>query len=176
MELTGKRIALLAEDRYQTLELWYPLLRLRETGAEVVVVGREKGRVHESETNYKVTADVGASDARAEDFDAVVIPGGYAPDLMRRIPAMVNLVKEAYHLGKIVAAICHAVWIPASAGIIRGKTVTSFFSIKDDMVNAGAKWVDKPVVRDGLIITSRNPDDLPFFLPEIISALGGARS
>ena len=176
MELKGKRIALLAEDRYQVLELWYPLIRLREAGAEVVVVGKEKGRVHESENGYyKVTADIGAGEAKAADFDAVVVPGGYAPDLMRRNPAMVKLVKDAYTQGEIVAAICHAGWMLASADIIRGKTVTSFFSIKDDMVNAGGNWVDKPVVRDGQIITSRNADDLPFFLREIIGALTGAR-
>jgi len=172
MELRNRRIALLAEDRYQILELWYPLIRLREEGAEVVVVGREKGRVHESENGYyKVTANIGADEAKAQDFDAVIIPGGYAPDLMRRNPAMVNLVKEAYAQGKVIAAICHACWMLASAGIVRGKTLTSFFSIKDDLVNAGANWVDKPVVRDGQIITSRNPDDLPYFLREIIRAV-----
>lgn len=171
MELDGKRIALLAEDQYQVLELWYPLLRLREAGAKVTVVGREKGRVHTSGCGYEVTADIAANEARAQDYDAVVIPGGYAPDLMRRNPAMVKLVREAYDQGKVVAAICHAGWMPVSAGIVQGKRLTSVSSIKDDLVNAGATWVDEPVVRDGKLITSRRPDDLPYFCREIISAL-----
>jgi protease I len=170
VELEGKRIALFAEDRYQTLELWYPLLRFREAGAEVTVIGREKGKVHTSENNYEVTASIAARDAKALDYDAVVIPGGYAPDLMRRNPAMIKLVKEAYSQGKIVAAICHAGWMLASADIIRGKRVTSFHSIKDE-TNAGGIWEDKPVVHDGQLITSRMPDDLPYFCREIITTL-----
>ena len=136
MELSGKRIAVLAEDRYQELELWYPLLRLREAGADVSVVGREKGKVHISERNYEVKADIAASEARAEDYDAIIIPGGYAPDLMRRNPAMVQLVSKMYQQGKVVAAICHAGWMLASSGIARGKRLTSVPSIKDDLVNA----------------------------------------
>jgi len=171
MELTGKRIAILAEDNYQELELWYPLLRLREEGAQVTVVGRETGRVHTSKHGYEVTADIAANEARSQDYDAIIIPGGYAPDLMRRDPAMVRLVKDAYDQGKIVAAICHAAWMLASADIVRGKRLTSFDSIKDDLVNAGATWVDESVVRDGNLITSRVPQDLPFFCKEIISAV-----
>ena len=171
MELTGKRIAILAEDNYQTLELWYPLIRLREAGAIMTVVGREKGRVHTSENGYQVKADIAANEATASDFDAVVIPGGYSPDLMRRIPAMVNLVRDMYQQEKVVAAICHAGWMLASAGIVRGKRLTSFFAIKDDLVNAGANWVDESVVRDGKLITSRFPNDLPDFCREIIATL-----
>jgi len=171
MELSGKRIAVLAEDRYQELELWYPLLRLREAGADVTVVGRETGKVHISERNYEVKADIAADEARAEDYDAIIIPGGYAPDLMRRNPAMVQLVTKIYQQGKVVAAICHAGWMLASSGIARGKRLTSVLSIKDDLVNAGAIWVDEPVVRDGKLITSRTPPDLPFFCREIISTL-----
>ena len=171
MELSGKRIAVLAEDRYQELELWYPLLRLREAGADVTVVGRETGKVHISERNYEVKADIAADEARAEDYDAIIIPGGYAPDLMRRNPAMVQLVTRIYEQGKVVAAICHAGWMLASCGIARGKRLTSVPSIKDDLVNAGATWVDEPVVRDGKLITSRRSPDLPFFCREIISAL-----
>ena len=171
MELDGKRIALLAEDRYQVLELWYRLIRLREAGAEVTVVGRESGKVYTSGHGYEVTADIAASEARAQDYDAIIIPGGYAPDLMRRNPAMVELVKETYHQGKVVAAICHAGWMLASSGIARGKRLTSYYSIKDDLINAGATWVDEPVVRDDKLITSRQPEDLPYFCREIISAL-----
>lgn len=171
MELSGKRIAVLAGDNYQELELWYPLLRFQEAGAQVTVVGEGTGRVHTSKHGYEVKADIAASEAKPNDYDAIVIPGGYAPDLMRRNPAMVGLVKDAYNKGKVVAAICHAGWMLASADIIRGKRLTSFYSIKDDMVNAGAKWEDEPVVRDGRLITSRIPQDLPFFCREIISAL-----
>jgi protease I len=173
MELTGKRVIILAEDRYQELELWYPLLRLREAGAEVTVVGREKGRVHKSERNYEVTADMGASEVRVENYDAIVIPGGYSPDLMRRNPAMVQMVSDMHKQGKVVAAICHAGWMLCSSGVAKGKRLTSVLSIKDDMVNAGATWVNEPVVRDGNLITSRMPPDLPFYCREIIAALSG---
>ncbi|MFC1987783.1 type 1 glutamine amidotransferase domain-containing protein [Chloroflexota bacterium] len=171
MEMSGKRIALLVEDNYQELELWYPLLRFREAGALVTVVGQAKGKVHKSKLGYEVTADIAASEVSPKDYDAVIIPGGYAPDLMRRNPAMVKLVRDVYQQGKVVAAICHAGWMLASADIVRGKRLTSVSSIKDDMANAGAIWVDEPVVRDGKLITSRVPPDLPFFCKEIISAL-----
>lgn len=171
MELKEKRIVLLVEDRYQVLELWYPLIRLREAGAEVVVVGPERGRTYRSDRGYEITADASAAEIHIKPFDAVIVPGGYAPDLMRRHDAMVALVKSAYDNGKVVAAICHAGWMLASAGIVHGKRVTSFFSMRDDMIHAGAIWVDEPVVRDGGIITSRKPEDLPFFCREIIAAL-----
>jgi deglycase len=107
----------------------------------------------------------------AVEYDAVIIPGGFAPDLMRRSSAMVKLVRDAFDEGKVVAAICHAGWMPVSAGILKGKRATSFFSIKDDLVNAGATWVDQEVVVDGNLITSRKPDDLPAFCREIVQAL-----
>ena len=171
MEIEGKRIIMLVEDRYQVLELWYPMIRFREAGAEVTVVGPEGRKVYKSAEGYEITADVSAGSVKIQEYDAIVVPGGYAPDLMRRNPAMVMLVKEAYDRGKVVAAICHAGWMLASAGIVRGKRITSFHSIKDDMVNAGAIWLDEPFVHDGQIITSRKPEDLPFFCREIISAL-----
>jgi protease I len=171
MEIKGKRLVLLVEDRYQVLELWYPLIRLREAGAEVTVVGPEGGHVYKSGNGYEITADASVADIRIQEYDGVIVPGGYAPDLMRRYPAMVAVVRDAYNQGKVVAAICHAGWMLASAGIVRGRKVTSFYSMKDDMINAGAIWLDEPVVRDGLIITSRKPEDLPFFCGEIIAAL-----
>ena len=125
-----------------------------------------------SKHGYPVKADVQAEQVDAVEYDAVVIPGGFAPDLMRRSPAMVKLVRDAFNQGKVVAAICHAGWMPVSAGILRGKRATSFFSIKDDLVNAGATWVDAEVVVDGNLITSRKPDDLPAFCREIVKALG----
>jgi protease I len=114
---------------------------------------------------------VNADQVSAADFDGMVIPGGYAPDLMRRHPKMVQLVRDFNEAGKLVAAICHAGWMLASAEILQGKTVTSFFAIKDDLVHAGANWVDEEVVVDGNLVTSRKPDDLPAFMRAIIKAL-----
>lgn len=171
MSLEGRTVAILAEDSYQELELWYPLLRLREAGARVLVVGSERGRTYASKYGYPVTADLSAEEADAARLDAIVIPGGYAPDRMRRHPAMVDLVREVHARGGVVAAICHAGWMLCSADIVRGRQVTCFPSIRDDLVNAGAHYVDQEVVRDGTIITSRQPEDLPAFCREIIAAL-----
>lgn len=171
MDLKGKRVAVLAEDDYEDLELWYPVLRLREAGAKVTVVGTGSKQTYESKHGYPVTVDTQADRAFHSDFDAVIIPGGYAPDRLRRHPSVLTLVREVFAQGKIVAAICHAGWVPISAGIVRGKRLTSFSAIKDDLVNAGAEWVDEEVVVDGNLITSRTPDDLPAFPRAIIEAL-----
>jgi protease I len=173
MRLKGKRIAILAEDLYQDLELWYPLLRFRGAGAHVVVVGSGRLKEHTGKFGYPVTVDKAAQDVKADDFDAVIIPGGYAPDHMRRYPAMVSLVRNAALKGKVVAAICHGGWMLASAEVIQGKTVTAFFAIKDDLVHAGAKFVDVEVAVDGNLITSRKPEDLPAFCMAIMAALAG---
>jgi protease I len=171
MQLTGKRVAVLAENMYQELELWYPLLRLREAGAETFVVGAGGADSYTSKLGYPVQVDMDAGQISANDLDAIVIPGGYAPDMMRRHPEMVGLVAEAFDQGKVVAAICHAGWMLASAGILEGKQATCFFAIKDDVVNAGAAYVDAEVVIDGNLITSRTPSDLPAFCRAIIEAL-----
>ena len=171
MRCAGKRVAILAENLYQEMELWVPYYRLREEGAEVRVVGAGGAKSYASKHGYPVSVDVQAEQASAVEFDAVVIPGGYAPDIMRRHPAMVKLVREAHQQGKVVAAICHAGWMLASADILRGKRATGFYSIKDDMVHAGATWVDAEVVVDGTLITSRKPDDLPAFCRELVNAL-----
>ena len=175
MELQGKRVAILAENNYEDLELWYPLYRLREAGAEVFVVGTGTAETYTSKHGYPVKVDAEAVTVDAGQFDLIVIPGGYAPDLMRRSQAMVNLVRDANEQGKLIAAICHAGWMLCSANVIRGRTVTGFKSIKDDMVNAGGQYVDEEVVRDGNLITSRTPADLPAFLREIIGALRESR-
>ena len=171
MVLDGKRVAILAENMYQEMELWAPYYRLKEEGAEVKVVGAGGAKAYTSKHGYPVTVDVQADAVSAVEFDAVIVPGGYAPDMMRRHAAMVKLVREAFQQGKVVAAICHAGWMLASAGILKGRKVTSFFAIKDDMVNAGATWLDQEVVVDGVLITSRKPDDLPAFCREIVRAL-----
>ncbi|MEW6386870.1 MAG: type 1 glutamine amidotransferase domain-containing protein [Thermodesulfobacteriota bacterium] len=171
MKLTGKRVAILAETLYQDLELWYPLLRFQEEGAQVVVVGSGSAKNYHGKFGYPVEVDRAAPEVSAAEFDAVVIPGGYAPDHMRRYPAMVSLVREAFLQGKVVASICHGGWMLASARILAGKTVTSFFAIKDDLVHAGANFVDMEVAVDGNLITSRKPEDLPAFCRAIIAAL-----
>lgn len=170
-ELRGRKIAILVENLYQEVELWYPYYRLLEAGAEVTLVGPKAGESYASKHGYPARSQAAASEVRAADFDAVVIPGGYAPDHMRRHRAMVDLVRDAHAQGKVVAAICHAGWMLVSAGLARGRRLTGFFSIKDDLVAAGAEYVDEPVVRDGNLITSRQPDDLPHFTREIIGAL-----
>jgi protease I len=171
--LAGKNIAILAEEIYEDLELWYPLLRMREAGAQVTVVGPERGQTYPSKHGYPVQADKAVQEVKADQFDAVIIPGGYAPDRMRRHPAMVALVREAARQNKVVAAICHAPWMLASAEVVRGKNVTCFFAIKDDLIHAGAHYQDAEVVVDGNIITSRQPGDLPAFCRAIIGALAG---
>jgi protease I len=171
MELQGKRIAILAEDNYEDLELWYPLLRMREAGAEVKVVGMPGVEEYHSNHDYPVHVDVTADAVSADDFDAIVVPGGYAPDRMRRHPPMLDLVRGIFDKGGVVAFICHAGWVPISAGIVAGKRVTSVSAIKDDLINAGAQWVNQEVVQDGNLISSRGPSDLPAFCQAIIAAL-----
>lgn len=171
MELKGKRIAILAEDTYQELELWYPLLRMREAGAEVTVVGMPGVREYHSKLGYPVKVDRAVDTVSADGFDAVIVPGGYAPDRMRRHQQMLDLVRGVFERGGIVATICHAAWVPISAGIIKGKRATCVSAIKDDLINAGATYVDQEVVQDGNLITSRVPRDLPAFCRTIIAAL-----
>ncbi len=175
MEQKGKRVAVLVENLYQELEVWYPVLRMREAGAEVTIVGTG-APVYSSKLGYEVRADKSAEQVDPADFDAIVIPGGFAPDRMRLHKPMVDLVREMSLRGKIVAAICHGGWMLSSANILRGKKATGYIAIKDDLVNAGASYEDSEVVRDGNLITSRKPDDLPAFCRAILQALSEGKA
>lgn len=165
------RIAILIEDNYQDLEVWYPLLRLREEGFEVVTVEPNGRKDYKGKNGYPIEVDQSIGQVRAKDFDGVVIPGGWAPDKLRLSKKVLDFVRELFEQGKVVASICHGGWVLASAGICKGKTLTSYIAIKDDLVNAGAKFVDKEVVQDGNLITSRRPSDLPAFCKAMIRAL-----
>jgi protease I len=167
-----KKAAVLVEDLYQVLEVWYPYFRLREEGIKTVLVGTGKPE-YKSRDGYLAQEELSIDKAKVEDFDAVIIPGGYAPDILRRQAKVNNFVKEMHRKGKVVAAICHGGWLLVSAGILKDKKVTAFFAIKDDLVNAGARFLDKEVVVDGNLITSRNPYDLPAFCREILKKLRG---
>ncbi len=170
MDLSAKRVAVLVEEQYQELEVWYPIYRLREAGAKVTTLGTGN-REYRSKLGYPCGADGDVNEAEAKDYDGVVVPGGFAPDFMRRHEGPAKFVREVFRAGKPVGAICHGVWIPASAGILKGMTATCFFAIKDDVVNAGAKYVDQEVCVDKNLVTARKPDDLPAFLREFMKLL-----
>jgi protease I len=176
MSLDGKRVVILAEQEYEDLELWYPLLRLQGEGAKIRVVGTGSADTYQSKHGYPVAVDATADEIDVKDIDAVVIPGGYAPDKLRRYASVLNLVRSAFDQGKVIAFICHGGWVPISAGIVEGKRLTSVSAIKDDLVNAGATWLDEEVVQDGNLITSRRPPDLPAFSDAIVAALGGVEA
>lgn len=167
----SKKIAILIEDLYQVLEVWYPLFRLREEGITVHTIGSGTKDTYGSKEGYPVKADFSIDKVKAGDYDGVIVPGGYAPDILRRYPKMVDFVKQLCVDGKLVASICHGGWVLVSAGVLKGRKVTSFFAIKDDMVAAGAEFLDREVVVDKNLITSRKPDDLPRFTSEIIKFL-----
>ncbi len=170
MTLSNKTILFFAGPLYEDLELWYPKIRLEEEGARTVVAGTGE-RTYQGKRGYPLTVDTSVDQVKAEDFDGLVIPGGYAPDIMRRSQRLLQLTREIYEAGKPVAFICHAGWVPISAGIVRGKRGTSVGAIRDDLVNAGMIWEDSPVVVDGNLISSRTPADLPDFMRALIAAL-----
>jgi protease I len=166
-----KKILAFVDDIYEDLELWYPRLRLEEEGWGVTVAGPEAGRVYAGKHGYPCKADAAIAAARSEDFDALLVPGGFAPDKLRRDVNVLRLVREFDAARKPIAFICHAGWILISAGILRGRRATSTVGIRDDMVNAGAVWSDEPLVVDGHLISSRTPVDLPVFAQALVKAL-----
>jgi protease I len=171
VSLTGKRIAILVEEGFEDAEVTESLRAMRDVGARVTVVGSGSQKSYKGKHGNQVTADTTAEKVTAQDFDAIIIPGGHAPDRMRLHQPMIDLVKQAHDDGKVIAAVCHGPQLLISAGIVRGRRMTSWPSVAVDLKNAGAIWADEPVVRDGNIITSRKPADLPRFNKAIIQAL-----
>ena len=170
--LAGKRIAILAEEGFEDSELVEPLRALRGAGARVIVVGSGSHETYRGKRGKaKVKADIIADKVNGQDFDAIIIPGGYAPDRMRLYQPMIDMVRKAFNSGKLIAAICHGPQLLISADIVRGRRVTSWPSVAIDLKNAGANWVDEPVVQDRNLITARKPADLPRFNKAIIDAL-----
>jgi protease I len=175
--LAGKNVAVVTDFLYEDLEVWYPIIRLREAGADVKVLGiHESGKILKSEHGYEVREDMPVRDARAEDFDAVVLPGGVAPDELRRHEAVLQFMRRADEKKKVIASICHGAQILISAGLIKGRKMTAVDSIKADLINAGANYVDEELVHDGNLISSRTPEDLPAFGEEIVSALSQVKA
>ena len=166
----AKKVLILVEQDFQDMEAMYPYYRLKEAGFDVKVAGSD-AKVYNGKHGYAIEADGKIEEFKAEDFAAVIIPGGWAPDYMRRNKVMIDFVKEMNEKGKVVAAICHAASLLVSADVLKGKKMTCFVAVKDDAINAGADFVDEEVVVDKNLITSRTPDDLPAFCREIIKAL-----
>lgn len=162
----------MVDQAYQEMEVWVPLYRLREAGAEVVTVGAKAGETYPSKLGYPCVASKSYDEVSAAEYDGIVVPGGYAPDHIRRHAKANSLVADFNKQGKMVAAICHAGWVLCSAdGMLKGRRVTSFFAIKDDMINAGANWEDSEVVVDKNLVTARKPDDLPAFCRACVEVL-----
>jgi deglycase len=168
--MTKGSVAVLVENDYQDMEVWVPLYRLREEGYRTVVVGPEAGE-YRSKHGYPIRAEIAAAQVESADFIGVVIPGGWAPDRLRQDAGVLALVRGVFEKRGLVAAICHAGWVLASAGIAKGRRLACYQAIRDDMRNAGAEVIDQEVVRDGTLVTSRKPDDLPAFCREIVKVL-----
>ncbi len=169
--LSGKQVLMFVGDIYEDLELWYPKLRLIEAGAEVVVAGPEAGKTYAGKNGYPCVSDAAIADVDPEDFDGLVVPGGFMPDKLRRDPRVLEIVQQIHNAEKLLAAVCHGGWIPISAGVYAGVRVTGSPGIKDDLINAGAIWEDAPVVIDRHFVSSRKPDDLPEFCLGILKVM-----
>ena len=171
MTLADKKIAILLDQKYQELEVWYPYYRMKEEGATVTLVAPRPDATYESKLGYPCVSDVAAGSVRGQDFDAVIVPGGWCPDFMRRDESMIRFIQQCAAAEIVLAAICHGGWMLCCTDALRGRRATSFIAIKHDMINAGCEWVDEECVVDGNVITARKPDDLPAFCTAIIEAL-----
>lgn len=168
MSTECKRYLVFVEAIYEDLELWYPKLRLEEAGAEVVIAAPKAGVTYAGKHGYPCTSDAAIDDMHERDFDGLILPGGFAPDQLRRLDKVKELTRDFMQAGKLVAHICHGGWMAASAGVCKGYTMTSTPGIKDDLINAGAIWVDEAVVVDRNMISSRRPQDLPVFMKAVL--------
>ncbi len=166
-----KSILLFADDIYEDMELWYPKIRMEEAGFKTVVAGAEAAKVYNGKHGYPCKTEISYEQVKVDSFAGLVIPGGYAPDKMRRYPKALEIVRHFNEAKKPIGFICHAGWVPISAKILRGKHVTGFVAIKDDLENAGALYADKPVVVDGHLVSSRTPADLPHFCKTLLQLL-----
>lgn len=171
MKLHSKKIIQLVSNDFEDLELWYPVLRLREEGATVDIVGEKAGEKYIGKYGVPIVSDLAFSEIDPNEYDAILVPGGWSPDLLRRYDEVTSMVRSMNEQQKPIGQICHAGWVLISAKILNGRNVTSTPGIKDDMTNAGAIWVDEPVVVDGHIISSRRPPDLPDYMREFIKVL-----
>ncbi|MCK5473552.1 MAG: type 1 glutamine amidotransferase [Planctomycetes bacterium] len=170
--MAAGKVAIVIDQMYQVLEVWYPYYRFREAGLGVDFVADKAKKEYSSKEGYPCVSNVSARDANVDDYDCMVVPGGFAPDFMRRSGDVVKFANDMVNAEKIIAAICHGGWLLCSTKIFKGKKATCFMAIKDDIKNAGAKYIDADCVVDGNLITSRKPDDLPAFCMAILRALG----
>jgi protease I len=171
LRLAGRRVAVLVAEEFEDLELWVPVMRLREEGASVVLVGKEAGKIYRGKQGVAATSDAAAANVDAATLDAVVVPGGWAPDKLRRYPEVTALVRTLHDRGRVVGFICHAGWVAISAGLVDGRRATGSVGIRDDLVNAGATWVDEPAFRDGTQVWGRVVEDIPDFCRELVAAI-----
>lgn len=171
MELSGKRIIQLVEEDFEDLELWYPVLFLRGEGAEVIIAGKQAGKTYKGKYGIPAVADVDFHSIDPDKIDGILVPGGWAPDKLRRYPEVLNLIRAMDNQKKPIGQICHAGWVLISAGILKGRKVTSTPGIKDDMENAGGIWADESVVVDEHLVSSRRPADLPFYMKAFMQVL-----
>jgi protease I len=171
MKLEGKKIAILVEEGFEDLEFWVPVMRLKEEGAAVTVVGSGRPGPFSGKHCLEATPDVSADQVSPDDFEGLVIPGGWAPDKLRRFPSVLNLVRGMHEHRKIIGIICHGGLVPISAGIVKGHKATGSKGIKDDLTNAGAEWVDEAAFRDGNLVWGRVVEDIPAFCRELVAAL-----
>ncbi|MER2174497.1 MAG: type 1 glutamine amidotransferase domain-containing protein [Carnobacterium sp.] len=170
MSVENKMIIALVSDDFEDLELWYPVLRLREAGAVVHLVGEKKDTVYHGKYGVPVTSDYSFEEITKEEYDGILVPGGWSPDKLRRFPKVIEFVQYFDQQKKPIGQICHAGWVLISAGILNGVNVTSTPGIKDDMTNAGAIWHDTPAITDGHIVSSRRPPDLPEYMKQYIAS------
>ena len=172
MKLRDKKIGMLVGPGFEDLEFWAVWMRIKEEGADIKVMGSEAGKTYTSKSGgLTASSDYGPGDLGADDLDALLVPGGWAPDSLRRIPEYLSLIREMDRQGKVLGFICHAGWLAASAGIVKGRKATGSLGIKDDMVNAGALWTDESAFTEGNLVWGRVVADIPNYNRELVAAL-----